>query len=199
MLALLLSGCWLEKTTGEPVPLDPRFYEAVEAVQGDPGVGGADSIPFGDYDGATVMVRGTVTSPEEGPVEIDVRTPDPTAEGGVKGHGKIQLEGLGEFELRVPSALGELELQAFQDPDADGPGGADPFAAQKRASSRCSGALEYLCPAEPVARHRALRAFFTPGLLKGPGFQRAKRLTDRLIASELSGDWDVSRGPAGRR
>lgn len=72
-------------------------------------------------------------------------------------------------------------------------------AAQKLASSRCGGALEYLCPAEPVARHRALRAFFTPGLLKGPGFQRAKRLTDRLIASELSGDWDVSRGPAGRR
>jgi len=125
---LMLGGCWLEKVTGEPVPLDPAFYAAVEAVQGDPGVGGGDAVPFSTHDGAMVMVRGTVSSPQEGPIEIDVRTPDPLAEGGVKGHGKVQLDGLGEFELAVPSGLGPLELQAFQDPDADGPGGDDPFA-----------------------------------------------------------------------
>ena len=128
LLAVVLGGCWLEKVTGEPVPLDPRFYEAVEATQGDPGVGGGDAIPFSDHDGAKVVIRGTATSPIEGPIEIDVRTPDPTAEGGVKGHGKVQLDGLGPFELEVPSGLGALELQAFQDPDADGPGGDDPFA-----------------------------------------------------------------------
>lgn len=128
LLVVVLGGCWLEKVTGEPVPLDPRFYEAVEATQGDPGVGGGDAIPFSDHDGATVMIRGTATSPMDGAIEIDVRTPDPTAEGGVKGHGKVQLDGLGPFELQVPSGLGKLELQAFQDPDADGPGGDDPFA-----------------------------------------------------------------------
>ena len=128
LVALLLSGCWLEKVTGEPVPLDPRFYAAVEEQQGAPGVGGGASIPFAGYDGELVLVTGTVDSPQAGPVEIDIRTPDPTAEGGVKGHGKVQLEGPGEYELSVPINLGVLELQAFQDPDTDGPGGDDPFA-----------------------------------------------------------------------
>lgn len=125
---LLATGCWLETVTGEPVPLDPAFYAAVEAVQGDPSTGGGAAIPFGSYTGDTVVVRGVVQGPVDGPVEIDVRTPDPLAEGGVKGHGKVQLEGLGDFELTVPQGLGTLELQAFQDPDADGPGGDDPFA-----------------------------------------------------------------------
>ena len=128
LLTLLLAGCWLEKVTGKPVPLHPDFYEAVEAVQGDPGVGGGDAVPFYDHEGDTVVVRGIVSSPTEGTIEIDVRTPDPMEEGGVKGHGKIQLEGIGEFELTVPKGLGSLELQAFQDLEADGPGSDDPFA-----------------------------------------------------------------------
>ncbi len=123
-----LSGCWLEKVTGEPQPLDPRFYAAVEAEQGAPGVGGGASIPFAGYDGEMVVISGVISSPEFGPVEIDIRTPDPLAEGGVKGHGKVQFEEAGEYELTVPANLGQLELQAFQDPDTDGPGGNDPFA-----------------------------------------------------------------------
>ena len=126
--AVALSGCWLEKISGEPVPLDPRFYEAVEAEQGAPGVGGGASVPFGSYDGPTVTITGDITSPDPSPVEIDIRTPDPLAEGGVKGHGKIQVEAPGPYELTVPSNLGPLELQAFQDLDSDGPGGNDPFA-----------------------------------------------------------------------
>lgn len=125
---VLCTGCWLEPVTGEPVPLDPAFYAAVEAVQGAPGEGGGESIPFSGWDGERVTISGVVDSPDAGPVEIDIRTPDPLAEGGVKGHGKLQLEEPGPFELSVPSALGELELQAFQDLDADGPGGDDPFA-----------------------------------------------------------------------
>lgn len=121
-------GCWLEKVSGEPVPLDPRFYEAVEEQQGAPGVGGGASVPFANNDGPMVTISGILSSPDSGPVEIDIRTPDPTAEGGVKGHGKVQFEETGPFELSVPSGLGELELQAFQDLDGDGPGGDDPFA-----------------------------------------------------------------------
>lgn len=129
LLALaLLPGCWLEKVTGEPVPLDPAFYEAVEAQQGMPGVGGGDAIPFGSHDGETVMVIGTVTGPTDDAVDLDVRTPDPTVEGGMKGHGKLLLEEPGPFELKVPKNLGKLELQAFQDAEADGPTSDDPFA-----------------------------------------------------------------------
>jgi hypothetical protein len=127
-LAALLSGCWLEEVTGEEVPLDPRFYEAVERAQGSPGEGGGAAVPFGLHTGPTVMFRGVVQSPLSGPVDIDVRTPDPTAPGGMKGHGKILLEEAGPFELKVPSGLGDLQLQAFQDQQADGPTGDDPFA-----------------------------------------------------------------------
>lgn len=121
------ASCWLEKVTGETVPLDPAFYASVEAEQGAPGVGGGASVPFSSYDGDMILITGTIESPVQGAVEIDIRTPDPTAEGGVKGHGKLQIEGPGEFELPVPAGLGTLELQAFQDPDTDGPGGNDPF------------------------------------------------------------------------
>lgn len=125
---VLLSGCILERTTGQPVPLDPRFYQSVEKAQGAPGVGGGDAVPFASHEGATVTIRGTITSPMPGSVDIDVRTPDPKSPGGVKGHGKVLVDQLGPFELTVPADLGALELQAFQDPDANGPGGADPFA-----------------------------------------------------------------------
>jgi hypothetical protein len=126
--ALLGGGCWLEKTTGQPVPLDPRFYQAVEDAQGAPGVGGGDAVPFASHDGPMVTIRGTITSPQDGSVDVDVRTPDPKAPGGVKGHGKLLVDRPGPFELAVPADLGKVELQAFQDPDANGPGGEDPFA-----------------------------------------------------------------------
>ncbi len=128
LVLLLLPGCWLEEVTGEPAPLDPAFYEAVEAQQGMPGVGGGDAVPFGAYPGERVTVSGVVVGPTDDPVDLDVRTPDPTVEGGMKGHGKLLLEEPGPFELRVPKALGKLELQAFQDAEADGPTSDDPFA-----------------------------------------------------------------------
>ena len=125
---LALQGCWLEEVTGEPVPLDPAFYESVEASQGQPGIGGGSAVPFGSEDGETVMVRGTISSALEDPIDVDVRTPDPTQEGGVKGHGKLLLDEPGAFELSVPKGLGPMELQAFQDAGGDGPTADDPFA-----------------------------------------------------------------------
>ena len=59
MIALLLFSC-LERVTGEEVPLDPRYYAAVEAVQGEAGIGGGSSVPFSDIDGPKVTVSGFV-------------------------------------------------------------------------------------------------------------------------------------------
>ena len=123
-----LPACWLEKVTGEPVPLDPDFYASVEASQGQPGVGGGSSVPFHDHDGERVVVRGTITGELEDPIDIDIRTPDATKEGGVQGHGKILLDEPGVFEISVPKGLGAMELQAFQDAGGDGPTSDDPFA-----------------------------------------------------------------------
>lgn len=128
LATLALSACWLEEVTGEPVPLDPAFYEAVEATQGQPGIGGGSAVPFSAEEGEMVMVRGTITSSLEDPIDVDVRTPDATQEGGVRGHGKILLDTPGPFELAVPKGLGPLELQAFQDAGGDGPTADDPFA-----------------------------------------------------------------------
>jgi hypothetical protein len=130
----LMMGC-LEKVTGIAVPLDPRFYEDLNQVEagamGSAAGNGAPSTPFADYTGDTVTVSGTIEAEEDLPVELDVRVPDPTAEGGVRGMGKLSLPGPGTFELVVPEDLGMVEIQAFQDPDVDGPGGDDAFAELK--------------------------------------------------------------------
>ncbi len=148
VLLLALGGCWLERVTGEPEPLDPRFYEDVERAQGEPGVGGGSAVPFGDVDGPKVRVSGVVESDSPEPVAIDVRVPDPTKPGGVDGKGKLLLDAPGPFELAVPRNLGALELQAFQDPDDDGPGGMDPFAAERLnvAGEDVSGLVLHLVP-----------------------------------------------------
>jgi len=126
---LLLAGC-LERVTGIAVPLDPRFYEDMNKVEAGMAMShgdGAQPRPFADHDGDKVTVSGTITAEDSLPVDMDVRVPDPSAEGGVRGMGKITISGPGTFELEVPEDLGELAIQAFQDPDADGPGGDDAF------------------------------------------------------------------------
>jgi hypothetical protein len=129
LMTLLLTGC-LERVTGEAVPLDPRFVANQPGQAGAQG-GGAGSdggkIPFSDFEGEMVWVRGEIVAAEELPVDLDVRTLDATVEGGAISQGKLLLEGPGSFELKVPKALGELQLQAFQDPDSDGPSVDDAF------------------------------------------------------------------------
>lgn len=129
VLLLVLPGCWLERVTGEEVPLDPAYYAAVEATQGQPGVGGGSAVPFGLYDGERVTLRGTITGGQDGlSVDLDVRVPNPASPGGVDAKGKLLLEGPGPFELTVPKDLGPLQLQAFQDASGDGPTADDTFA-----------------------------------------------------------------------
>ena len=114
-----LLGC-LEHVTGEEVPLDPRFYAAVEEARGSEAQGGGSSVPFSSVKTEKVSVKGLIVSEDDMAVDIDVRVPDPSAPGGMSGKGKILLERPGEFELMVPLDLGALELQAFQDIDSDG-------------------------------------------------------------------------------
>ena len=123
----VLGGCMLEKVTGQEVPLDPRFYKAAEASQCMPGVGGGSSVPFSSDDRPRVTLRGVLESPLDMAVDLDIRVPDAKAPGGMRGEGKVLLEGPGPFELEVPADLRELELQAFQDEAADGPTSEDHF------------------------------------------------------------------------
>ena len=129
LLVLLSTGCWLEFVdTANPTELDPAFYEAAIQNQGMPGVGGGSAIPFSDYDGEKVTVFGTVIGEERISIDVDVRIPDASAPGGMLGLGKILMDGPGSFELQVPMNQGTIELEAFQDRDADGPSTSDPFA-----------------------------------------------------------------------
>lgn len=127
---LFLIGC-LERVTGEAVPLDPRFYAGRSDGEGqpaDPNKGGTGDGAYADYKGETVHVAGTITAPAEGPIQVDVNEFDASAPGGVMRVGALHLNESGPFELNVPKTVPRLQLQAFQDPDVDGPSEQDPFA-----------------------------------------------------------------------
>ena len=133
---LFLSFCaCLEKTTGIPTPLDPRFFASDQnraAPEGDdPNAGGGGSgasDPFSSYTGDTILLSGSILSDSQESIDVDFRIPDATAPGGMAGQGKLLLGSPGVFSLSVPKGLGMLEIQAFQDLDGDGPTGDDPFA-----------------------------------------------------------------------
>ncbi len=151
---LLLAGC-LERVTGEAVPLDPRFYEGRDdhggaGVPGDgaggpgggtPGDGmGGDGAggpggpaqggeaPWAGYDGETWTLAGVVSVDTDVEVQLDLNEADPDAPGGQTRAGALRLPGAGPFEVKVPTRVTEVRLQAFQDLDADGPDEDDPFA-----------------------------------------------------------------------
>ena len=127
LIVFILLAC-LERVTGEAVPLDEGFYAAAEANRASPDGGeGGGGTPFSSYSGTKVSIKGVLTSSSPLPVDIDLRTPDSSAPGGMARQGKIMLEAPGEFEIQVPANIGNIELQAFQDLDGDGPNGEDPF------------------------------------------------------------------------
>lgn len=122
----VLPGCWLERVTGVPVPLDPAY--TANAKDDD---GGGSNVPFASHSGPTVLVRGTIGGDQAlagVPIDLTVQVPDPNAQGGMRSEGKLIVDAPGPFQLKVPVGAGALNLQAFQDVDADGPGGADPYA-----------------------------------------------------------------------
>lgn len=126
---LLLMGC-LEKVTGEAVPLDPRFYAGRNDGEGqaaDPNKGGTGDGAYVDYKGETVHVVGEIVAPGEGGIQVDINEFDPKAPGGVARVGALHLMETGPFEIDVPKTVPRIQLQAFQDPDVDGPSEKDPF------------------------------------------------------------------------
>lgn len=129
--SLLIGTACLEHVTGQAVPLDERFYKAAEARHGDPSKGDGSSDPFASIDGEKVVVSGIVSCETMGSIDLDFRTPDPSAEGGMKGQGKLLLERPGVFSLEIPKGTGLVEIQAFQDIQGDGPSFDDPFAQVK--------------------------------------------------------------------
>ncbi len=154
--ALLLIGC-LERVTDEPEPLDPRYYAGADndpGGQGNPN--GSGEAPFSGYEGATVRVLGTIESPGEGTIQIDVNVPDAKAPGGVSRVGAIHLPGTGDFEIDVPTDVKALDVQAFQDADGDGPSEQDPYA--QVMVDLAAGA-----PAEPVVLKLVAGARGQPG------------------------------------
>lgn len=90
---------------------------------------GGQAGPFDDYQGDTVLVRGRVASDQDLAIDIDLRLPDQSVEGGERNLGKVRLGGPGSFSIKVPAMLGDLRLEGFQDPDSDGPGPTDPWGA----------------------------------------------------------------------
>ncbi len=143
---VMLAGC-LEKVTDQPVPLDPRYYEGhdeAEAEAGNTEGAGGGAEPWADSTAARFELTGVITSSGEGPVQLDLGEPDASAPGGTKRAGVVQLEGPGPFTIKVPVTVKKLQLQAFQDPDSDGPSEQDPFA-------QTEIALDGKAPAEPLA------------------------------------------------
>ena len=128
--ALVFAGCWPERVTGVAVPLDDAYFSNVKDASEAGSAADGIAEPFAVYKGERVKVVGLVkgvSGQEPWPVDMDVRIPDKDAPGGMAGQGKLLLDQPGPFELTVPKSLGKLELQAFSDPDADGPGATDPF------------------------------------------------------------------------
>ena len=132
ILGLSLLAC-LERTTGEPEPLDPRFTAGAtesggQVVTHDPDAG--PTSPFGVAAEDGIVVRGKLTSAADGVVALDILTIDPTSEAGVSMVGRVLFPEGGAFELQVPKEQGELTLQFFVDLGSPGPDDGDPFVAR---------------------------------------------------------------------
>jgi hypothetical protein len=129
---LLMVACSVERVTGENVPLDPRFYAGRNDGEGqpaDPNAGGTGDGPYVGYKGETIHLEGAIEVAAPGQVQIDVMEFDPASPGGVKRAGCLkQLADSGPFSIDIPTTVAKIELQAFQDPDSDGPSDKDPYA-----------------------------------------------------------------------
>ena len=120
----LLVAFSLEEVTDSPPPLDPRFVQGGGASGVGPGPG---LVPFSDYDGDMVVVKGTLIADAAGALDLDLWKVDPSAPGSRTHLGKVAIEGPGPFQLEVPVDFGILQIESFRDLNGDGPSMDDPF------------------------------------------------------------------------
>jgi len=120
----LLVAFSLEEVTDSPPPLDPRFVQGGGASAVGPGPG---QVPFSDYDGDLVVVKGTLFADAAGALDLDLWKVDPSAPGSRTHLGKVGIEGPGPFQLEVPVDFGTLQIESFRDLNGDGPSMDDPF------------------------------------------------------------------------
>jgi hypothetical protein len=151
MVPLLLLTACLERVTDVAVPLDPRFY-AGGGHAANPGAA-AERLgpPWADVSGETRPVVLTLQTTEDGAIQIDVVVPDATAPGGLKRIGRI--EGAEEsVTLHVPLDVTSFSVEAFQDPESDGPSPSDPWGGATIDMAAVSGpvALVLVASARPA-------------------------------------------------
>jgi hypothetical protein len=115
LLLLLYTGC-LERVTGDTVALDERFFKDV------------GSNTFSSDAEETITISGMIRSDTSISIDLDLRTPDSSVEGGMKSQGKFIIKEPGIFSIQIPKNIGAIELQIFQDMLGDGPTLDDPFA-----------------------------------------------------------------------
>lgn len=127
MVPLLLLTACLERVTDVAVPLDPRFYAGAGDAENPGAASERLGLPWDGVTGETRQVTFTLETAAEGSIQLDVIEPDAAAPGGVKRVGRV--EGAADtVTLAVPVAVTTFSVEAFQDPDGDGPSPADPYA-----------------------------------------------------------------------
>jgi len=92
-----------------------------QPAQGQP----TDGDPFDSYEGARVLVSGTLAYGGEDVIDMDLFQEDASAPGGRLLLGKLKKLA-GAFEIQVPVSIESLEIDAFVDVSGDGPSGDDP-------------------------------------------------------------------------
>ena len=114
-LILIQTGC-LERVRGVPEPLDDRFFKDVGSHQ------------FSALEQDSISISGTIQSEISISIDLDLRTPDVSVEGGMKSLDKFIIKQPGDFSIQIPKNIGAIELQVFQDMLGDGPSKEDHFA-----------------------------------------------------------------------
>ena len=86
-IAILYFSC-LERTTGEPLPLDERFFKDIT------------SSAFSTKSQELVTISGIIQSDISMSIDLDIRTPDSSVEGGMKSQEKIIIKEIGDFLIK---------------------------------------------------------------------------------------------------
>lgn len=180
-----------------------------DAPPGAPGgapVAGPSEAPWADYQGTTWTLTGSIAG-GPGAVQVDIAIPgtDPLRPTRV---GVLRLSAPGALTVAVPADIPSVTIQAFQDPEADGPDGDDPFG---EATVAKGGTLTLTLtagrgtPTEPSAAPSPAPSG-TPGPPPdGPQFPAGPRVTlSGTVESGRSGQIVLDfflvdgKGPAGR-